>query len=312
MPQITIAIPTRNRASLLGETLRSALAQEGPDLEVVVSDNASSDGTPALLAGFRDQRLSVFRQERTFSMHENWNFCLRKAKGRLFLLLSDDDLLLPGAAAALSSSFSESGVKLAYARALLMNSDGSPAGTTLPAPAHEPGDAFIRASLAGERQALPCITMHYTSEALKLGGYPEIGNITDLALRLALASGGEVRFHDEPLAKYRLNPSGLTADTEKTLESVALFSGWVSGEKNPLAAWRKEAAAFCAGWLFDRAVSAALRGDRAAAVRFAEGAGLYSGRGRMYRAAVSFCLLSPVRALAVLRRGLPGLKGARG
>ncbi len=48
-PRLTIVIPTVNRASLVGRALDSALAQTYDNLEIVVSNNGSTDGTRALL-----------------------------------------------------------------------------------------------------------------------------------------------------------------------------------------------------------------------------------------------------------------------
>src|SRR5581483_7663062 len=59
-PLVTIAIPTYNRAASY-LPLPSALDQTYPDIEVMVSDNASSDGTAALVSGVRDPRLRYLR-----------------------------------------------------------------------------------------------------------------------------------------------------------------------------------------------------------------------------------------------------------
>lgn len=302
-PLVTIAVPTRDRAGLLRETLQSALVQTFQDFELVVSDNASSDGTPAVLAGLADPRVRAFRQERTLPMHENWNFCLNRARGKFFLLLSDDDLLLPGALDALLRCFEGGAVKLAYSRALLITHEGKPAGVTLAAPASETGEEFIAASLRGRRQALPCITLHLAQDLRALGGYPEIGNVTDLAVRMALASAGEVRCVPEPQAKYRLNPAGLTADPDRTIESLDLFLEWLNSGPARLNRWGGEAAAFCARWMRERAVSSAIRGEAEAAELFARAAGKYGGSETAARLLARLCSLPPVRALAALRRG---------
>ena len=94
-PLVTIAIPTRDRVAYLEQTLRSALAQDHAALEVIVGDNASTDGTQDLLAGLDDERLVVLRHEENLGMAGNWNACLAAARGDWFLLLSDDDLIDP-------------------------------------------------------------------------------------------------------------------------------------------------------------------------------------------------------------------------
>lgn len=93
-PLVSIGIPTYNRAdSYLGETLRSALAQTYPNLEIIVGDNGSTDQTEELMAGFSDPRLHYFRHSKTVTANENYNSCLERAKGSYFLLLHDDDIV---------------------------------------------------------------------------------------------------------------------------------------------------------------------------------------------------------------------------
>ena len=94
-PLITIAIPTFNRASWLKDCVLSALAQSHPRLEVLVSDNASTDETPEVLKQFADPRLRIVRQKKNIGSLSNWNFCLAEAKGEYVLFLSDDDGIAP-------------------------------------------------------------------------------------------------------------------------------------------------------------------------------------------------------------------------
>ena len=93
-PLVTIGIPTYNRVQrTLPEALSSALAQTYPNLEVVVSDNASEDGTEEFMASQHDARLRYHRHPVNVGANANFNACLDLAQGRYFLLLLDDDLL---------------------------------------------------------------------------------------------------------------------------------------------------------------------------------------------------------------------------
>ena len=64
-PAVTAIVPTHNRRQVLPTTLRSIFGQCGVDLEVVVVDDGSSDGTASWLQGIDDPRLRVLRHERT-------------------------------------------------------------------------------------------------------------------------------------------------------------------------------------------------------------------------------------------------------
>ena len=94
-PLFTIAIPTFNRAGWLSRSVGSALAQTFSSFEVIVSDNASTDTTPAVLDRLADERMTVFRQDHNVGPIANWNACLAAANGSYVIMLSDDDALAP-------------------------------------------------------------------------------------------------------------------------------------------------------------------------------------------------------------------------
>jgi glycosyltransferase involved in cell wall biosynthesis len=94
-PKVTIAIPTFNRAAWIEGAVAGALAQTYPDFEVLVSDNASTDGTAAVLAQFDDPRVRVVQQTTNLGMVGNWNACLAEARGDYIALVPDDDRISP-------------------------------------------------------------------------------------------------------------------------------------------------------------------------------------------------------------------------
>ena len=98
-PRVSIVIPTFNRVAMLREAVESALAQRFDDLEVLVSDNASEDGTREAMDAYRsDPRFRYLRNETNLGMVGNWRKAVfEAARGEFFLILSDDDTLLdPG------------------------------------------------------------------------------------------------------------------------------------------------------------------------------------------------------------------------
>jgi glycosyltransferase involved in cell wall biosynthesis len=93
----SVLLPTRNGASLLENCVRSVLEQDYKDMELVVSNNASDDGTRELLDAFgSDPRLRVVHLEEPVNVTENWNVALAHSRGERILLIGDDDLLLQG------------------------------------------------------------------------------------------------------------------------------------------------------------------------------------------------------------------------
>jgi glycosyltransferase involved in cell wall biosynthesis len=95
-PLVTIGIPTYNRVTgYFPGALASALAQDYPRLEIVVCDNASTDGTEAFMRGQTDPRIRYVRHPKNVGPNANFNACLTNARGTYFLLLHDDDLIDP-------------------------------------------------------------------------------------------------------------------------------------------------------------------------------------------------------------------------
>jgi glycosyltransferase involved in cell wall biosynthesis len=93
---ISIVMPTHNRAALLPRALESVLRQSDPDFELIVVDDGSSDGTPALLAQRApDPRVRVLRNEPAGGPAVARNRGIRAAGGDWIAFLDDDDELLP-------------------------------------------------------------------------------------------------------------------------------------------------------------------------------------------------------------------------
>lgn len=96
-PLVSICIPTYNHAHFLPVAIRSALAQTERDLELLVVDNCSADGTQAVVDEFcrTDARVRYVRNEMNLGLVGNLNRCLELSKGRYVKYLLADDLLEP-------------------------------------------------------------------------------------------------------------------------------------------------------------------------------------------------------------------------
>lgn len=97
LPLVTVIITTYNYAHTVGVAIDSALAQDYPNLEVLVVDNCSTDSTPQLVERYQgDPRFRYIRNESNIGMVPNHNKGLRESRGEYVLFLSADDFLLPG------------------------------------------------------------------------------------------------------------------------------------------------------------------------------------------------------------------------
>jgi hypothetical protein len=96
-PTVSVVIPTRNRAAMLPFAMRSVLGQSFADLELIVSDNASSDQTAEVVRSFQDDRIRYHHTGQSLPMHGSWAFATQQSTAPFVLFLPDDDVLLPEA-----------------------------------------------------------------------------------------------------------------------------------------------------------------------------------------------------------------------
>lgn len=98
-PRVSIGIPTYNSSSAILHTVESILAQQYPNIEIIISDNASLDNTHTVCDDIcrKCPQVKYFRQEKNIGMLANFQFVLDRADGKYFMWVSDDDRLEPGA-----------------------------------------------------------------------------------------------------------------------------------------------------------------------------------------------------------------------
>jgi len=92
---ITIAVPTYNNESTIGDAIASCLDQETEvPYEVLVVNNASKDGTKKVIEAYQDDaKIKYVESDHTVTLYENHNVCLENANGRYVVFCHSDDRL---------------------------------------------------------------------------------------------------------------------------------------------------------------------------------------------------------------------------
>lgn len=93
--KLSVCVPTYNGAAFIEQTLQSILAQSLREYELIVCDDASSDGTCEKVAGFVDPRIRLERNPVRLGLVENWNRCLSLAHGEYVCIFHQDDVMIP-------------------------------------------------------------------------------------------------------------------------------------------------------------------------------------------------------------------------
>ncbi len=103
LPRISIITPSYNQGEFIGQTIESVLSQGYPDLELIVVDGGSTDGTLEILKSYGDRLAWTSEKDRGQSHAINKG--MRRATGEIVAFLNSDDLYEPGALSAVGRFF---------------------------------------------------------------------------------------------------------------------------------------------------------------------------------------------------------------
>jgi glycosyltransferase involved in cell wall biosynthesis len=209
-PRLTRAVPTLNRAHFVERAVASALAQTSQEIEVIVSDNGSTDDTPLALEKFRDPRLRKIRHARTMPASAHGNFLIQQSNGGLFLGLSDDDYLEPDFAERIIELFDRR-PDLSFAYTGCWVHYGTATVPTLTGPDIESGISFIRAYFSGQREVCWCACVTRLDRLRAIGPIPDGRIFGDMFYWTKLAFEGSVGCVAAPLSHYTFMTDNLSS-----------------------------------------------------------------------------------------------------
>lgn len=148
-PVVSIGVPVYNGEQHLRAALDSLLRQSHADLELVISDNASTDATWDICTEYarNDARVRPFQQQENRGVAANWNFVALQARGRYFKWASASDVVAPTMVARCLEAMGDPGVALAFGRTCFIDDAGTEVGVfdkDFAVDDARPGDRFGR------------------------------------------------------------------------------------------------------------------------------------------------------------------------
>jgi glycosyltransferase involved in cell wall biosynthesis len=210
MPRVSVVISSYNRRGLLRQALRSALAQRDVDLEVIVVDNGSTDGTEDDLAAWRDGRLRVIRNPVSLGSIGGRNTGLDAADGEWVGFLDDDDLWSPVKLRAQLEAAETTGRNWAYTGCVHIDTDGRIISGRPPLPPSEVvRELPFRFVIPGGMSNLI-----WRRGSLDVDGLldPRLPFPADWDVSLRLARQGPPAGVPRPLVAYRQHDSNMSRD----------------------------------------------------------------------------------------------------
>lgn len=234
---ITVAIPTRNRAHLLSRAIESALSQAAVEVEVVVLDDASDDGTAGVVSSFSGAGVIHLRHDVPLGMVGNWNRAFRVGSGEAVAILHDDDYWTPNFLERSASLYFDASPRpgFVYAQYVPVDQSGVPLrGPLLSLPKNDvvlsSEDAVTRLVQYNE-PGWPCVLWDRAA-ALEVGGFVEgFPYHVDWQLWIRMAAVRPVGYvsetlgywvqHDEQFsAKFARDPLAVARDRHAMLRST--------------------------------------------------------------------------------------------
>lgn len=179
-PLVTIGIPTYNRASTsLPRVLSVATAQTYPNLEILVSDNASTDSTEVVVGAVQDERVRYVKQPVNLGANGNFNYLVNAARGTFFHMLHDDDQVDPDfierCVAALAADpqarMVRTGARLAIDGKTVSSKRNDVVGL-------DPASFFL-AYFAGRTTIYFCATLFHTQSLRDMGGLHSLHDVLE-------------------------------------------------------------------------------------------------------------------------------------
>ena len=132
-PRVTFALVAFRHEHFIADAVRGALAQECPPLDLIISDDASTDGTweaiQRAVAGYDGpHRLRLNRNDVNMGM-QHYNRIMQLAEGEIVVIAHGDDIAHPNRAARLVETMLAQNVSLVTSDSIVTEADGTPTGT---------------------------------------------------------------------------------------------------------------------------------------------------------------------------------------
>lgn len=209
-PVVSFIVLAYMQERFIGEAVRSALGQDFPSMEFIISDDCSSDQTFRRLQDAvatyarQTQTVAVLRTGRNLGLAAHLDFAMRHARGKIIVFQAGDDVSMPERTSTLMEAFrADPGVQMVMSNVRVIGDDGR----TLRAQYAPPGTAYSREIVELVRQDFPFLIG--AAEAIRREVFDVFGPLKssecyeDRAFAFRAAVLGQVKFIDRNLLDWR-------------------------------------------------------------------------------------------------------------
>ena len=233
LPRISVIIPSLNQGEFIESTLRSVIDQEYPNLELIVMDGGSHDGTAEILQR-HTSRITFWESNADRGQSHAINKGLARATGDVWCYLNSDDLLAPGSLARVGALFRDSAVHWVGGISVIFD-ERADRGTVTPQEPKSQKEILTPWARSVEH-VFPCSNVCFMRRAIyeKLGGFDETyGYSMDMEYYTRAHFAGFTLLRvAEVLGRWRWHPASKTVKDgtayrflEEELRIAAAYAG---------------------------------------------------------------------------------------
>jgi glycosyltransferase involved in cell wall biosynthesis len=236
-PRISIVTPSYNQAQFIEETIRSVLLQGYPNLEYIIIDGGSDDGSVEIIRKY-EPWLAYWVSEPDRGQSHAINKGFDQATGEILAWLNSDDIYMPDALENVREPFSDPEIDLVYGDAHKIDATGNFIGKC----GHV--QVYRRELMTKECNIIVQPAAFFRRSAFeRVGGLDEtLNNVMDYDLWFRLGDKGGVKYLPVMLAKARIYAETKTGSTgRKRFEEIEKVARRYGARRLP-AAWRRELA----------------------------------------------------------------------
>ena len=233
LPRISVIIPSLNQGGFIESTLRSVIDQEYPNLELIVMDGGSHDGTAEILQR-HTSRITFWESNADRGQSHAINKGLARATGDVWCYLNSDDLLAPGSLARVGALFRDPAVHWVGGISVIFD-ERADRGTVTPQEPKSQKEILTPWARSVEH-VFPCSNVCFMRRAIyeKLGGFDETyGYSMDMEYYTRAHFAGFTLLRvAEVLGRWRWHPASKTVKDgtayrflEEELRIAAAYAG---------------------------------------------------------------------------------------
>jgi glycosyltransferase involved in cell wall biosynthesis len=226
-PLVSVFLPTYNQEEYIGEAIESALEQDYENIEIVIGDDHSQDGTWEIVTKYErehPEKIVAFRNDENLGITGNCNQVLQRCSGKYIVFHAGDDVFLPNKInKQVKVLESNSNCNFCYHNSENFDSDTGERierlnGHGEEIPRREDSISVARSILKQQNSFIPSVSVMLRNNTIARSGFDErVSVVSDWLMWVTylIENGGDVVYIDEVLSRRRIHNSNASDNLPK-------------------------------------------------------------------------------------------------